>query len=381
MKRNKLTICYLADASSIHAQRWVNYFAEQGHTVYLLSFTPVKKEKVKNIRFHLLKNSIPLHMRRVSYVVNLLPNVLQIKKIVRRIHPDVLHAHEAVNYGRFAAFTGFHPFVITPWGTDIFIKSVKQLQKPITRFTLGKPDLITCDGENTRRAMIETFGVNPQKIALIRFGVDTKKFKRMPKDEELKKRLDISDEKIVISLRNLARSHGVATLIEAIPHVLKEIPHTIFIIAGDASYDKEYVMTIKKLVKMLGIQKVTRFIGVLPNDELPRYLNLADVYVSTSLSDSGLASSTAEAMACELPVILSDVGDNKKWIAQSKGGFIYPRYDHRTLAKKIVTILKEKDVRETLGNQNRLIIGKKNNYQREMEKMECLYYALAKRTL
>ena len=43
----------------------------------------------------------------------------------------------------------------------------------------------------------------------------------------------------------------------------------------------------------------------------------SDIYVSTSLSDGGLAASTAEAMACELPVIITNFGVNSKWISEN----------------------------------------------------------------
>lgn len=377
MKRNKLTICYLADASSIHTQRWVNYFANKGHGVHLLSFTPVENEKTKSVRFHLLKNKIDIKTRKISYILNILPTIFQTKKLLTNIQPDVLHAHEAVNYGRLAALTGFHPLVITPWGTDIFIKSEKLFQKPITRVTLARADLITCDGENTKQSMVERFGVNPQNIALIRFGVDTKKFIRMQKDEKLKRKLGIFDKKIVISLRGLARSHGVATLIEAIPFVVKKIPNVVFIIAGDPLYDPPYMEKIQTLVSSLNAAKAITFVGTISPDELPRYLNLADVYVSTALSDSGLSSSTAEAMACELPVVLSDSGDNKQWVQNGKGGFIVPCGDARALANRIIQILETENARKTYGTVNRAAILERNDYETEMAKMETLYYGIA----
>ncbi len=101
-----------------------------------------------------------------------------------------------------------------------------------------------------------------------------------------------------------------------------------------------------------------------------------DVYVSTSLSDAGLAASTAEAMACGLPVVITDFGDNRKWIEDGESGFIVPLKDPKALAEKIIYLLKNKDIRREFGMRNRKIIEEKNNYYREMEKMENSYIEL-----
>ena len=113
--------------------------------------------------------------------------------------------------------------------------------------------------------------------------------------------------------------YDVGTLIKSIPLVLKMIPDAKFIIAGDGE-QKEYVMN---LAKSLNVFHATRFVGWIPNEELPKYLSSSDVYVSTSISDS-FAVSTLEAMACELAPVITDIGDNKRWIKDGENGFIVP---------------------------------------------------------
>jgi glycosyltransferase involved in cell wall biosynthesis len=129
----------------------------------------------------------------------------------------------------------------------------------------------------------------------------------------------------------------------------------------------------------LGISDSVKFVGFIPNEKLPEYLASADVYVSTSLSDAGLAASTAEAMACGLPVIVTDFGDNRRWVKNGVNGFIVPLRDPKTLADKIVYLLKNENIRKEFGIRNRIIIEKKNNYYKEMERMEHIYEVLAGR--
>ncbi len=104
-----------------------------------------------------------------------------------------------------------------------------------------------------------------------------------------------------------------------------------------------------------------------------------DVYVSTSLSDAGIDASTAEAMACGLPVVVTDVADNKKWVDNGVNGFVVPVKDPKSLAEKIIYLLQNEDIRKKFGKINRKIIEERNNYYKEMKKMEDIYKELIRR--
>ncbi len=179
---------------------------------------------------------------------------------------------------------------------------------------------------------------------------------------------------MVISLRSLEWLYDIETLIQAIPAVLEEIPDTKFVIVGEGK-QKEYL---KDLSLRLNVSEATKFVGFVPNDELPRYLNSADVYVSTALSDSGLAASTAEAMACGLPVVVTDSGSNKDWIENCENGFIIPLKSSKLLAERVLYLLKNEELRKKFGEINRGIIEKRNNYFIEMAKMEDIYKEIRK---
>ncbi|HEB41408.1 MAG TPA: glycosyltransferase, partial [Candidatus Dependentiae bacterium] len=111
----------------------------------------------------------------------------------------------------------------------------------------------------------------------------------------------------------------------------------------------------------------------LSDDDLIRYTASADVYVSTSLSDAGLAASTAEAMACAVPTIITDFGDNHKWIKSGENGFLFPLKDNNTLADRIVYLLKNPDIAKKVGKSGRVTINEKNNFQKEMAKIDSYY--------
>lgn len=104
-----------------------------------------------------------------------------------------------------------------------------------------------------------------------------------------------------------------------------------------------------------------------------------DVYVSTSLSDAEIAANIAEAMVCGLPVIVTDAADNKKWIDNGVNGFVVPVKDPKSLAEKIIYLLQNEDIRKQFGKINTKIIEERNNYYKEMEKMEDIYKEFVQR--
>jgi len=212
-------------------------------------------------------------------------------------------------------------------------------------------------------------GTEPSKIKLVYFGTDTNKFKPAQKNKRLQEKMGIVDSPTVISLRSLEPIYDIESLIQSIPLILKEIPETKFIIAGVGSQE----VKLKEQAESLGIYQSVKFTGQILNDKLPEYLNSVDLYVSTSLSDAGLSAATAEAMACGLAVVITEFGDNRKWVKDGENGFIVPLKEPKTLAEKIIYLLKNEDVRIEFGRRNREIILERNDYYKEMDKMEKIY--------
>jgi glycosyltransferase involved in cell wall biosynthesis len=346
----------------------MKYFADAGHEVHLISSGKLSGAGIENIKLHKLKRFGPRN-RIINYLINSIPLVIQFKRLIKNINPDIIHAHYIMDITLLGAISGFHPFIVTAWGSDVLIAPKKsKVLRWIVKSTLKRADLITCDGENLKEAIIK-FDIRPEKIKLIYFGVDTKEFSPQKRDKEFRNKLKAFDSPIVISNRRLTPIYNVESLIKAIPLVLKDFPDTKFVIVGEGQQE-DYL---KQLAKSIGVWNSVSFTGGLPRNEFVRYVASADIYVSTSLSDGGTAVSIMDAMACELPVVVTDVGDNRKWIKDGENGFVVPIKDPDALAKKIVYLIENEDIRKRFGKNNRKIIEDKANYHKEMEKMEKLY--------
>lgn len=364
-------ICYLGNAAAIHVQRWVNYLAERGWKVDLITWHPPSK-------YHKIHPDVSVH--RILFPPHYITRygaLLEITRLIIKIRPEIVHACNISTFGTLAGLynclSGFKPIVLTAFGSDILIDA-KSYKKWLIKYALKKADSITCDAEHIREELIG-LGADPQKISLIYFGTDIQKFSPKQNGEIIREKMTVNDSPMIISLRNLEPIYNIESLIKAIPTVLKEVPEAKFVIVGRGSQEGK----LKELANSLRVSDNIRFIGFIANNELPEYIASANIYVSTSLSDAGLAASTAEAMACELPVIITDFGDNKKWVENNVNGFLIPLKDPNSLADKIIYLIKNPDVRRVFGNRSRKIIEEKNNYFTEMDKIETIYIDLINR--
>jgi glycosyltransferase involved in cell wall biosynthesis len=360
----------------------MTYFIDRGNEVHVITPQPAEVpgayvHEIPISAFYDIPTCSLYRVRGIGYILNLLRQrmlVNQMTSITKRINPEIVDAHYLTFYGYYASRLGFHPLVITIWGSDVLIDLERYGEKraDLMKKALRKADLILCFGEKTREKVIK-LGIEPGKVKAAPVGVDTQRLYPREKDGELMKELRTTDLLTVFSMRNFEPLYNVETLIKAIPSVLSHVPGTRFIIAGDGS-QREYL---EELAKSLGIREKVSFVGWIPHDQLPKYLVSADIYVSTSLSD-GASISLIEAMACGLAVVTTDAGDAGKWIRDGENGFVVPVKNPGRLTQRIVDLLKNEGLRKRAGEVNRELVEEKASYQTEMGRVARLYEELIK---
>ena len=370
-----MKIAYFADCKSCHTIRWINYFKKRGHDVFAITSELNDEMGIKQYK---LVGGIPMPLAgkdsAFRYVFSPF-TILSVRSILAKEMPDIVHAHYASHYGFIAALTNYHPMILTTWGSDILINPGQfRILRYMVQYALKKADLITCDAKHMIKSL-EKFGVIHSKIHLIYFGTDTQKFNPKQRSMGLRARLGALDSSIIMSLRNLEPIYDIETFVKSVRIVLKKVPKARFVIVGEGSQG----VLLRALAKKLKVSKNVNFVGSIPSEEVAKYVASADIYVSTSLSDAGLAASTAEAMACGVPVIITDFGDNKRWVKNGVNGFLFTSKDIESLAEKIIYLLENKEERTRFGIINQDIIEKRLNHWTEMAKMENLYEVLSKR--
>lgn len=372
---NPLRLCYIGSLSNVHTRRWAGFFAQQGHEVHIIATMPRQDSEPSDIKvYSLATHRTGNHLLDLFLAaLSLSSRVAELRRLFRVIAPDIVHVHYVNEAALFSVVAGLRPLVLTAWGSDIVISPEKSwIRRQAVKYTLKRADLITCDADHVKRRIVH-FGVNPEKVKVIFFGTDVARFQPGQRDRALRKRWAPAGGPVVISIRSLEPIYDLESFVRAIPPVRARFPEATFLIGGSGSL----AGALRELAVKLGVEQNVRFLGVLSQEELPTYLASSDVYVSTALSDGGIAASTAEAMASGLPVVITDVGDNRQWVEDAVNGFLVPLRDPQTLAERVMRLLEARDLRACMGSAGRQVIVNRNNWHKEMLRMEELYQALA----
>lgn len=363
-----MKICYLADASSIHTQRWVKYFAERGHDVHLISYNPASINDVKIYVLPKTKNQFLTFILRFFWV----------KRLIKNIKPDLLHAHYIGGYGWYGALSGFHPFVVSAWGSDIAVDPERsKLHRFLVKYVLKKVDLVHTGDEPGKERLIG-LGCDERRILIQPTGIDINRFSPGARSEDFRRKLGIKGKYSVLCAHWFTPGYNVDIFIKAIPHVLKEIPNVKFIICGTGYMEPEF----KKLVEKLGINKDVVFTGLIPNAEMPKYLASVDVYAETAVplmnkGGGGIGAAMMEAMACETPQILAksvSVNESSSWFH----GLTYEPLNSKDLAKRIVYLLENEKLRREIGKKSREMALEIGDWEKNLKIQENFYEKLSK---
>lgn len=339
-----MKLCFIADATSIHTQRWVDYFLKEGHEIHLITYES-PDEPTPGIHLHVVSSMV-----KNLYIAFPFRHI-KIMRLVKQIKPDIVHAHFITKFGFHGALLGFHPLVMSAWGSDVLvIPSWSRLLFYFTKFSLRKADLIFATSGDAEDKLVSIFGIDNDKIKMIPFGVDTELFK--PQKDKV-----TANNVNVLSNRNFFPIYNIETLVRAITLVIKHNEKLKFMLIGNGPEEAD----IRLLADELGVSDYVTFVGKVANNNMPEYLNSTDIYVSTSLSDTTPVS-VSEAMACGLPCIVTDVGGVKEVISDGTNGYLFQPGDYKSLAMKIVDLSLNLQKRRIIGKNARQTIEHKLNW-------------------
>ena len=208
-----MKVLLLSDLNSTHTIKWATSLVGYNIKICIVGLSKCTHniyEKYENISTYSLgvnTNTIAgaeSSFAKIKYAFLF----LKVKQIIKLFSPDIVHAHYATSYGLLAVLTGFHPLIISVWGTDIFSFPKKSfLHKKLIQYLFKSADKIL----STSKAMlIETEKYTNKDIQITPFGVDITKFFKTDVDSLFKK------EDIVIGIvKSLEDVYGIGFLIHA----------------------------------------------------------------------------------------------------------------------------------------------------------------------
>lgn len=354
-----MKIVLLSSASSIHTARWAVGLYRLGHEVHVITQHLVTESFDQGVHLHILP------FRGVLGYFTMAPAV---RKLLNEIKPDIVNAHYASGYGTTARIVGYHPWLLSIWGSDVYEFPYKSpLHKWLLKRNLASADAIASTSHcmaGQARSILPSL----QKIHVTPFGIDMNSFKPGKVGT-----LFGSGCLVVGTVKALKEIYGIKYLIEAFSLVVKKYPdlHLRLLIVGEGELDS----ILKEQVKSLGLTGLVIFTGKVNHQDVPQYQNMLDISVSVSNSESfGVA--VIEASACEKPVIVSNVGGLPEVVEDGVTGLVVPPRNPAAVADAIETLILDKELRSRMGELGRIRVSKLYDWDDNMQSMIEVYESL-----
>ncbi len=361
-----MKLLLLADPASSHVLKWANGLTREGIEVFIFGLSGYSwNEYDENIHIKCVDFSTSVKKNKDGSILKsvYLTTLPILKKYIRTIKPDIIHSHSASSYGFLGALSGFHPFFVSVWGSDIYLFPKKSIfHKMLLKYTLARADNIFSTGY-TMKTETEIYTSN--SVQVVSFGIDISVFKPV-KVESIFDPKDI----VIGTVKSLDYNYGIEYLIEAFALLVEKypkLPLKLLLVGGGGMTN-----SLKDYATKRKISDKTVFTGLVPFSKVPLYQNMIDIAVYPSVSES-FGVSVLEASACEKPVIVSDAGGLPEVVENEVTGLIFPSKDVKKLFSKLELLLFDVKLREKLGKSGRERVIKHFNWEDNLEQMVNSY--------
>lgn len=360
LQKSAMRICHISLGTFNHIGPYLDYFKAAGHEVTFVSMSPGPDRGVPTYDVG-LGGEYSETRGKWKYPISM----LRARTLIRKLRPDIVHAHYVTSCGLTALVCGFHPTVVTAHGSDLTVGMESRIWRSLLKRVFEFSDCVNTVSPDLA-SMVESLGINSDKIRTLTLGVDTEKFsfsRRPP--------LEGSRPLKLICTRRLESVFDHHTIIKALVS-LKERQITFeMTFAGGGSLLDE----LTRCVNNLGLDDCVRFAGRLDNDDLPEVLAGHDVYLSASLWD-GASLSLLEAMAMGLFPIVSDIKANSTWLEHGSDGLLHKVGDAEDLSDCIVRFWENQQMAAEAAERNREKVIESADRATNMKCLEGVYEEL-----
>ncbi len=328
--------------------------AARGHEIHFISYAaPIRLTgNLERIKFHEVEvSSYPL-FDHAPYSLSLAVKMMQVAETENL---DLLHVHYAIPHSvsallaRMMAAPRPLPFITTLHGTDITIVGNDRSFLPITKFSIEQSDGVTAISRYLKQRTLEEFDIK-KPIEVIPNFVNCDLYCRKD-DPKLRAEWAPNGEPILMHLSNFRPVKRLTDVVEIFALVHEKIRAKLVLIGdGPDRGAAEYIVRKKKL------SKDVHFLG--KQDHVYELLAQADLFLLPSDMESfGLAA--LEAMACEVPVVASDIGGLTEVVEHGVDGYLHEPRNVDEAAKYALDILSRSDRGREMGQIARVNARKK----------------------
>ena len=207
---------------------------------------------------------------------------------------------------------------------------------------------------------VEIFKIDGVGVNLSRFHPCT-----LEKKNALRTELGYSEKDFIITVvAELNRNKNQIMLVKSVPELVKIIPNLKILLIG-----KEALPIVREFVQKENLEEYVEFLGY--RRDVEKLTMMSDVAFSASLRE-GLPVNIIEAMACALPIVVSDNRGHRSLIKDKETGFIFSPKSEKEMTDAIILLYKNPSLREEMGRRNVCEV-KKYSVNIAVKKMAGIY--------
>ncbi len=380
-----MRLFFVADGRSPITQNWIRHFIERGDEVHLAStfpwtldlplsglytvpvaFSGMKKAGSAPVKKGRLNSSSTVGLRTVVRQwlgpLSIPRAARQLRAIIERVQPDLVHALRIPYEGMLAAdaYTGV-PLAVSVWGNDFTLHAPSTpLMGHYTRWALKVADGLHADcWRDIRLGKQLGFATNrPTLVTPGNGGIHTDIF--YPPQQ-------LTDQPVIVNPRGFRAYVHNEAFFKSIPLVLEQCPEARFVCSSMAG-EAQAIQWIEEL----GIQHAVTLKPPMPHAQMADVFRAAQVVVSPSFHD-GTPNSLLEGMACGCFPVAGDLESIREWITPGRNGLLVDSSNPRSIADGILAALQNKDLRLVAAGLNANIIATRAEYKTCMTQVEGFY--------
>jgi len=265
------------------------------------------------------------------------------------------------------------PYGVVVYGTDLLLLDSKirrsALKRRTTRALLGNAAVIVAISEWTAelcRNVLGTLGLPADggRIRKVPLGTDPSHFRPGVDAGAVRRRYGLDGGPWLLTVARLEWHKGIDTTIRALPAIRAKIPGARYMIAGTGPRRPFFERTVAEL----GLGDAVKFLGSVPDADLPAVYNAADLYVGASrlyeLMAEGFGISIVEASACGLAVVGGRSGGIPDAVREGETGILVDPDQPAAIAAGVIQLLEHDDLRHRLGANGRRAAETFYNWER-----------------
>lgn len=294
------------------------------------------KEKLQNLNIKIFKKKIVANLN----IVNFFLDFLYLRKLILQTDPSIIHVHlpymELLTFLVLKTLKKKYKFIITKHIDSSLFNASDHQKESFVGSLLGsliynKAKKIIAISTAVKKYIISNYNnINVNNIAVIRYGIEAKKFSISKKTiNKFKKKYNLIGYYTLGVAARLVRQKSIDFLIKSFSEYNKKLnPKSKLLIAGKGPLKKE----LEELVTSLNLKESVKFLGF--QSDIDIFYRSIDVFCLTS-NYEGLGLVILEALACKKPIITSNCSAMPEIIKHNKNGLLVDHLNNEQLVKAI----------------------------------------------